>query len=99
MTDPAARLAPLDEPPDAPLDELRRREDAWHSTHRAEALWPGLDAEVIQSAADEIGDVVAAVLRGERGRLGLRASDTDGERRARAIGVAGLLTGVGALLG
>jgi hypothetical protein len=90
---------PLDEGPDAPLDELRRREDVWHSTHRADALWPGLDAEVLQSAADEIGDAVAAVLRGERARLELPRPGTDINRRARAVGVAGLLTGVGALLG
>ena len=99
MTDPAATSAPLDEPPDAPLDELRRREDTWHSTHRAEALWPGLDGTVIQAAADAIGAAVAGVLRGEPTRLAFAATGPDPERRARAIGVAALLTGVGPLLG
>ena len=99
MTDPAATSAPLDEPPDAPLDELRRREDAWHSTHRAEALWPGLDGPVIQAAADAIGAAVAGVLRGEPTRFAFAATGQDPERRARALGVAALLTGVGPLLG
>ena len=47
MTDHAPTLALLDDPPDAPADEMRRRERAWHSTHRAGALWPGLDADVL----------------------------------------------------
>ena len=99
MTDLAASLAPLDEPPDAPLDELRRRQYAWRATQRPDALWPGLDRTVIQSSADAIGAVVGRVLRGERARLELPASDHDAERRARAMGVAALLTGVGPLLG
>jgi hypothetical protein len=98
MTELPSPPAPLDDPPDAPLDELRRRDDAWHSTHRAEALWPGLDATVIQAAADAIGVAVASVLRGEPTRLAL-AADPDAERSARGLGVAGLLTGVGPLLG
>ena len=99
MTDSTPTLAVLDEGPDAPLDELRRREDVWHSTHRVEALWPGLDAMVIQSAADAIGDAVARVLRGEQTRIELRVASGDTDRRSRAVGVAGLLTGAGALLG
>ena len=99
MLDSPSAFSALDDGPDAPLDELRRREDAWHSTHRAEALWPGLDAAAIQSAADVIGGVVARALRGERARLDFPGADADAERRARAVGVAGLLTGVGALLG
>jgi hypothetical protein len=39
------------------------------------------------------------VLRGERARLELASSGGDAERRARAVGVAALLTGVGPLLG
>ena len=69
MTDPAFVLTPLDDPPDATADEMRRREQAWHSTHRASALWPGLDAAVLQRAADAIGVAVAAVLRGEHASL------------------------------
>ena len=80
MTDLPSPPAPLDDPPDAPLDELRRRDDAWHSTHRAEALWPGLDAAVIQAAADAIGVAVASALRGEPTRLALAADS----RSARA---------------
>ena len=99
MSQIAPEITPLEEGPDAPLRELRRREDAWHSTHRAEALWPGLDAALIQSAADAIGDAVASMLRGERARLDFDRAGPDAERRARALGVAGLLTGVGALLG
>ena len=99
MTDPTSSLTPLDEPPDAPLEELRRREDAWRSTHRAEALWPGLDATVIQSAADAIGAAVAGVLRREPTRLTFGTTGADAERGARAVGVAALLTGVGPLLG
>ena len=99
MADPAALLAPLDDPPDAPLETLRRREDAWRSTHRAEALWPGLDATVIQYAADAVGTVVAGVLRGERATVELTKAVPDADRRARAVGVAALLTGVGPLLG
>ena len=101
MTDRVAinTPAPLDEPPDAPLDELRRREDAWHSTHRAEALWPGLDSATIQAAADALGAAVAGVLRGDSARLAFAATGPDAERRARAVGVAALLTGAGPLLG
>ena len=99
MSDPGIDLSPLDEPPDAPLDELRRRQYAWSSTQRPDALWPGLDRAVIQSAADAIGAAVSGVLRGERARLELAASGGDAERRARALGVAALLTGVGPLLG
>jgi hypothetical protein len=99
MSDLAIDLSPLDEPPDAPLDELRRRQYAWRSTQRPDALWPGLDRAVIQSAADAIGTAVSRVLRGERARLELAATSHDSERRARAVGVAALLTGVGPLLG
>ena len=99
MIDPIASLTPLDDPPDAPLETLRRREDAWSSTHRADALWPGLDAAVIQSAADAIGSAVAGVLQGERARLAFATSGPDGERRRARVGVAALLTGVGPLLG
>jgi hypothetical protein len=99
MLDHPAAVTALDEGPDAPLDELRRREDAWQSTHRVDALWPGLDAPLIQSAADAIGDAVARTLRGERARLDFPCSGIDAARRVRALGVAGLLTGVGPLLG
>ena len=99
MTDPDSAFTPLDEPPDAPLETLRRREDAWHSTHRADALWPGLDAAMIQSAADAIGTTVAGVLRSESAPLTFATTGPDAERRARAVGVAALLTGVGPLLG
>ena len=99
MTDHALELTPLDDPPDAPADEMRRREDAWRSTHRAAALWPGLDEEMIQSAADAIGAAVAGVLRDERATLEYATTGPDGERRVRAVGVAALLTGVGPLLG
>jgi hypothetical protein len=95
MTD----LSPLDEPPDAPFDELRRRERAWSSSRRASDLWPGLDATLLQSAADVIGACVAVVLRGERASIDLSHLEGDAERRTRALGVAGLLTGVGPLLG
>ena len=99
MTDLVSSLSPLDDPPDAPLETLRRREDAWRSTHRVEALWPGLDVAVIQSAADAIGTAVRGVLRGEHTALAFAATGPDAERRARAVGVAALLTGVGPLLG
>ena len=96
MTDHALAHTPLDEAPDAPADEMRRREEAWHSTHRAGALWPGLDATVLQRAADAIGVAVADALRSERATLGW---DATSERSTRALGVAALLTGVGPLLG
>jgi hypothetical protein len=99
MTDHALVPTPLDDPPDAPIEEMRRREDAWRSTHRADALWPGLDEAVIQSAADAIGIAVAGKLRGERATLEFATTGPDGERKARAVGVAALLTGVGPLLG
>jgi hypothetical protein len=99
MTDLASTLTPLDDPPDAPADEMYRRERAWQSTRRAEAMWPGLDARVLQSAADAIGVAVAAVLRGERPRLDFPALRRDAERSAHALGVSALLTGVGPLLG
>jgi len=99
MTDHALALTPLDDPPDAPADEMRRREHAWRSTHRADALWPGLDEAVIQAAADTIGAAVAGVLRDERATLEFATTGAEGERRARALGVAALLTGVGPLLG
>ena len=99
MTDPASSLKPLDDEPDAPLDELRRRQYAWRSTQRPEALWPGLDGEIIQSAADAIGRAVTERLQGTRARLELTDPGDDADRRARAIGVAGLITGVGPLLG
>src|SRR4029079_8917737 len=99
MTDHAPVLSPLDEPPDAPADEMRRREGAWRSTHRAGALWPGLDEQVIQLAADQIVPAVAGMLRDGRATLDVATTESDGERRARATGVAALLTGVGPLLG
>jgi hypothetical protein len=99
MTDLAATFTPLDEPADAPSDEMRRRQHAWSSTQRPDTLWPGLDGEVIQSAADAIGVAVAGVLRGERARLDFACSGDDAARHARAVGVAALLTGVGPLLG
>lgn len=99
MTDPAPSLKPLDDEPDAPLDELRHRQYAWRSTQRPEALWPGLDGEIIQSAADAIGRAVTERLQGTRARLELTDPGDDADRRARAIGVAGLITGVGPLLG
>lgn len=99
MTDLAATSAPLDDAPDAPLDELRRREDAWQATHRVGALWPGLDAAVLQSAADTIGDAVARALRGEQTRLDFACTGGDADHRVRALGVAALITGVGPLLG
>jgi hypothetical protein len=101
MTASSPDLTPLDEPPDAPPEEMRRRERAWLATRRPTALWPGLDALVIQSSADAIGDVVAAVLRGKHPALdvpSVRAS-SDAGTTARALGVAALLTGVGPLLG
>src|SRR4029079_14386627 len=98
MTDHAPVLGPLDEPPDAPPDEMRRREGAWRSTHRADGLWPGLDEAVIQSAADAIGTAVSGVLRDGRATLDVATTGPDSERRARAVGVAALLTGVGPLL-
>jgi hypothetical protein len=99
MTDLAADLTPLDDVPDAPLDELCRRQYAWRSTQRPDALWPGLDGDIIQSAADAIGGAVTGVLRGERARLELAGGEADADRRARAVGVGALLTGVGPLLG
>jgi hypothetical protein len=96
MTDHTPVLTPLDESPDASADEMRRREEAWHSTHRAGALWPGLDARVLQRAADAIGAAVAGVLRDERTMLRWDGAEP---RNARALGVAALLTGVGPLLG
>lgn len=99
MIDPAALPAPLDEPPDAPFDELRRRQYAWRSTQRPNTLWPGLDGEVIQQAADAIGSAVTQVLRGGRVRLEFTGSGCDAESRTRALGVAALITGVGPLLG
>ena len=78
---------------------MHRRERAWQSTRRAEALWPGLSAPLLQSAADAIGDAVAAVLRGERARLDVASTSPDADRIARALGVSALLTGVGPLLG
>ena len=62
-------------------------------------LSPNETQRLIQSAADAIGDVVARVLRGEHARLEFPRPGVDDERRVRALGVAGLLTGVGALLG
>ena len=101
MTSPASTRTstPLDEGPDAPLDELRRRQDAWRSTQRPDTLWPGLDRAVLQSAADVIGHAVTHVLRGERPRLAFGGGGHDADRRARAVGVAALITGVGPLLG
>jgi hypothetical protein len=99
MTDLAASFTPLEDAPDAPLDELRRRQHAWRSTQRVATLWPGLDRSVIQSAADAIGSATTRVLRGERARLEFAGDRHDAERRARAVGVAALITGVGPLLG
>jgi hypothetical protein len=42
---------------------------------------------------------VAHVLRGERAQLDFPTNGADGQRRARALGVAALITGVGPLLG
>jgi hypothetical protein len=76
------------------LPMLAERQRAWRESGDARALWPDLDFRTLQPAADEVGRAVAALLRGERTSLG-RA---DG-RNARALGIAGLITGVGPLLG
>jgi len=99
MTHHAPGQTPLDDRPDASPDEMRRRANAWHSTHHAAALWPGLDAEILQRAADAIGIAVAEVLRDGRATLQWDTRGTDAERHRRALGVAALLTGVGPLLG
>jgi hypothetical protein len=99
MTHHAPVPSLLDDRPDASADEIRRRAHAWQSTHRAGALWPGLDADILQRAADTIGTTVATVLRDGRATLAWDIGGTDAERGRRALGVAALLTGVGPLLG
>jgi hypothetical protein len=76
------------------LPTLGERQRAWLRSGDLRVLWPELDPSAVQRAADEVGRAVAALLRDERPSLG-RADGSD----ARALGVAGLLTGVGPLLG
>jgi hypothetical protein len=75
-------------------EALAARARAWRASGDPRTLWPALDPGALQPAADEIGRVVSAVLQGRRAVLGA----ADG-RDAYALGIAGLVTGTGPLLG
>ena len=91
MTVPPGNSLDDDELPPADADLRQRR---WRVRSDPRALWPDVEPNELQPAADEIGRAVAVALQGGRTSLG-RADGRD----ARALGVAGLLTGVGPLLG
>ncbi|HEX6631490.1 MAG TPA: nucleotidyltransferase family protein, partial [Gemmatimonadaceae bacterium] len=75
-------------------DDVAARGRAWLATGDPGALWPELAPGTLQPAADAVGAAVAAILRGQRATLG-----ADDGRDAYAIGIAGLITGTGPLLG
>ena len=80
--------------PDAPHDELAARANRWHIAYDPRVLWPHVEPQVLQPAADEVAAAVAARLRDEPASLGApNGSD------AAAIGVAAHLSGTGPLLG
>jgi hypothetical protein len=92
--DSVSLTADESEPSDEVLAELARRADAFVYYGDRRALWPTLELHAIQAAADAIGERVAMILQGSH------ASLAEGDRYgADAVGVAGMLTGVGPLLG
>ena len=85
--------AALDEPTAEELATLQQRSIAFNYSHDPRDLWPGADLGGIQAAATAIGGVVRRVLDGSRAELVANGFT------ARELGVAGLVTGVGPLLG
>jgi hypothetical protein len=77
-----------------PPEDLDARGVTWRETGDPSALWPGITLDALQHAGNAIGSVVAARLEGRDATLGA-ADGTD----ARAIGIAGLVTSTGPLLG
>jgi hypothetical protein len=82
-----------EEPSEAALALLAQRAQAFRITHDHRDLWPGVDAGAIRTAADHIGNAVAAVLAGSRTQLSADAN------AAEAFSIAAHVTGVGPLLG
>lgn len=83
----------LDEPTTAEFAALARRNAAFLLSHDPRDLWPGADLRAIQSAATAIGGVARRILDGSRAEL-ISEGFT-----AREVSIAGLVTGVGPLLG
>jgi hypothetical protein len=81
-------------PEDAPPADLEERSLAWQVTGDPARLWPGLDPRGLAPAAAAIELCVRAMLDGRSSSLGA----ADG-RDAAAIGIAGMVTGTGPLLG
>ena len=79
--------------------ELEQRAHAWFMTRDPRAMWPALDPAALQPAADAIGRVVPLLLGGREDGGLLAEIDVADDRAAYALGIAGLLTGVGPLLG
>lgn len=79
---------------DSPPQDLDARQRAWRATRDPAAIWPGLNLDALQHAADGIGSATAHVINGRVGMLPL-AAGVD----ARVFGIAGLVTGMGPLLG
>jgi hypothetical protein len=76
------------------LKALADRARAWRARGDPTTLWPALEPDALQPAADEIGRVVCAVLQSRPAALGNADSED-----AYALGIAALLTGTGPLLG
>lgn len=83
----------LDEPSEAGFDDLVSRAKSYRDTLDPRLLWPGVEPVAIQRAADDIGRAVQSILAGAPATL------STGPHDAEAIGIAGLVTGVGPLLG
>jgi hypothetical protein len=82
-----------DEPSDDAIAEVSRRAATYHRTRDPRALWPDVDPAAIQRAADEIGRVLPSLLGGDSTTLATTRHD------AEALGIAGLVSGAGPLLG
>lgn len=82
------------DPRDNPGEDLDARQRAWRATRDPAVIWPDLDLDALQQAADCIGSVTARIINDGEGVLPRRA-----EVDARAFGIAGLVTGMGPLLG
>jgi putative nucleotidyltransferase-like protein len=76
--------------------EIDRRLAVFSRTRHARDLWPDIPVAAFRAAERELARVVAAVLSGAPSPVSLRSPSWPG---GRALGVAGFVDGVGALIG
>jgi hypothetical protein len=90
----------MDTPPRTPdpIEEHRRRIEAWVRTGDMSALWPHVRPDDRRQAHAEIRGATAAVLAGRPAAALPRLTAVD-DRRRTALGVAAFMSGMGPLLG